>query len=152
MSATSHPEYFPRAPLLGAAALLGTVLLAVAGARLVGVEPGRMTGQPSLSRDLRFADRADGGVAVLEATGGAVVTVLPPGSNNFLRATLRGLVRERRAEGAPGEETPFRLAAWPQGGLTLEDLATGRQVQLAAFGPANVQAFGRLLTAQGGTP
>ena len=84
--------------------------------------------------------------------GGQLVEVLPPGSNNFLRATLRGLARERRAEGAPGPETPFRLSAWPQGGLTLEDLATGRQVQLAAFGPANVQAFGRLLTAHGGTP
>jgi putative photosynthetic complex assembly protein len=147
----TSPEYFPRLPLLSAAGLVGLALLAVATARLVGVAPERQEGQPSLSRDLRFADRSDGGVAVLDASG-QLVEVLPPGSNNFLRATLRGLARERRAEGTPGNEAPFRLSAWPQGGLTLEDLATGRQVQLAAFGPANVQAFGRLLTAHGETP
>jgi putative photosynthetic complex assembly protein len=147
----ARPEYFPRAPLLGAAVLVATALLAVGAARLAGVAPERPDGQPSLSRDLRFADRSDGGVTVLDASG-QLLEVLPPGSNNFLRATLRGLARERRAEGAPGDASPFRLSAWPQGGLTLEDLATGRQVQLAAFGPANVQAFGRLLTAHGETP
>ena len=68
-----------------------------------------------------------------------------PGSNGFLRATLRGLARERkRHEGGP--EIPFRLTAWSNGRLTLADPATGRTVDLAAFGPTNAEVFGRLLT------
>jgi hypothetical protein len=35
--------------------------------------------------------------------------------------------------------------------LTLEDPATGRIIGLEAFGPTNMEAFARLLTAEGAT-
>jgi hypothetical protein len=35
--------------------------------------------------------------------------------------------------------------------LTLDDPATGRHIELEAFGSTNTAVFGRLLTAHGGT-
>ncbi len=57
------------------------------------------------------------------------------GQNGFLRGTLRGLARARHSEGLD-DRTPFHLAAWPDGRLTLDDPATGRRLDLEAFGPA----------------
>ncbi len=44
---------------------------------------------------------------------------------------------------------PFRLSAWSDGRLTLEDPATGRAVDLEAFGPTNEATFVRLLPISG---
>lgn len=95
-------------------------------------------------RDLRFSDLVDGGVEVTNAADGAVVAELEPNSNNFVRALMRGLVRQRVRE-AQGPETPFRLTAYEDGELTLEDPVTHRTVALAAFGPTNAEAFVKLL-------
>jgi putative photosynthetic complex assembly protein len=53
-------------------------------------------------------------------------------------------VRERKLNelGLAGE---FRLAAWPDGRLTLTDPSTGRMLGLDAFGSTNREAFARLL-------
>jgi putative photosynthetic complex assembly protein len=100
-----------------------------------------------ISRDLRFKDRADGAVAVHEAGDDRLVAVLPPGGDGFIRGTMRGLARERRQREI-GAEPPFRLTRWDNGRLSLEDVGTGRRINLEAFGPTNVQAFARLLTAE----
>lgn len=136
---------FPRAPLLGAAGLILLALVLAAGGRLVGTGEAAIGERASIVRDLRFADRSDGGIDVIDAALDRPLDVVVPGSNGFLRATLRGLARERkRHEGGP--EIPFRLTAWNNGRLTLTDPATGRTVDLAAFGPTNAEVFGRLLT------
>lgn len=136
---------FPRAPLLGAAGLILLALVLAAGGRLVGTGEAALGERASIVRDLRFADRSDGGIDVIDAALDRPLDVVMPGSNGFLRATLRGLARERkRHEGGP--EIPFRLTAWSNGRLTLADPATGRTVDLAAFGPTNAEVFGRLLT------
>jgi putative photosynthetic complex assembly protein len=136
---------FPRAPLLGAAGLILLALVLAAGGRLVGTGEAALGERASIVRDLRFADRSDGGIDVIDAALDRPLDVVMPGSNGFLRATLRGLARERkRHEGGP--EIPFRLTAWNNGRLTLADPATGRTVDLAAFGPTNAEVFGRLLT------
>lgn len=96
------------------------------------------------ARDIRFADRADGGVEVTNAADGTVIAELKPESENFIRALMRGLVRQRVREG-DGPQTPFRLTAWADGGLTLEDPDTHRSVELGAFGPTNAEAFVKLL-------
>lgn len=138
----------PLPVLFGAAALLLAVLVATILSR---PEPGaleaRRTGRAVASVDLRFYDQSDGGVAVRRAGDGSEVAVLAPGTEGFIRATMRGLVRERRLGGDLGPETPFRLSAWADGGLSLEDLATGRMLDLRAFGPTQVEAFARLLPA-----
>ena len=112
---------------------------------------GREAGQgrpASASIDLRFEDLPGGGVAVRRADDGAAVAVLAPGTEGFVRATLRGLARDRK-RGDLGPEQPFRLSAWTDGGLSLEDRATGRTLDLRAFGSTQVEAFARLLPAPG---
>jgi putative photosynthetic complex assembly protein len=69
-----------------------------------------------------------------------------PGTNGFLRGTLRGLARERKREGLDGT-VPFRLSQTRAGHLLLTDPATGRFVDLGSFGPTNAAVFARLLTA-----
>ena len=83
-------------------------------------------------------------VSEVLADGTRTVTVLAPGSNGFIRGVLRGLVRERKRRGI-GAETPFRLSYLTDGRLLLADPATGRVIDLGAFGPTNTAAFARLL-------
>ncbi|PPD19905.1 MAG: photosynthetic complex assembly protein, partial [Methylocystis sp.] len=42
--------------------------------------------------------------------------------------------------------TPFALTRWSDGTVSLEDSATGRRVNLDAFGPDNARAFAQLFT------
>ena len=146
MQATPNGQAFPRGPLIGAAILVALTI----GAAGLGRAMGSTTADPGMTvigqRDMRFEDMTDGAVAVVTPDG-APIAMMPPGTNGFLRATLRGLARERRAHDL-GDRTPFRLIAWAEGGLTLEDLSTGRRVRLEAFGPTNVEVFGRLLQGQ----
>lgn len=141
------PHAIPRAPIVAAGALVLVTLLTVAGARWAGVATNSSAriGEPVTAVvEARFEDRDDGAVVVREAGSGRVLSVAEPGSGGFLRGTLRALVRERRQHGL-GAEQPFRLLAHPDGRLTLEDPATGRRMDLSAFGPSNVAVFARLL-------
>jgi putative photosynthetic complex assembly protein len=149
MSAHTHRDTFPRAPLLGAAAL---VALALAGAGLsrLAATPAAPAAAPTVQRDLRFADRADGAVLVYQDGSANPISVVT-GQAGFLRGTLRALVRERRIDRAV-TDAPFRLSAWPDGRLTLDDLATGQRLELEAFGSANEAVYARLLTAREGAP
>ena len=131
-------------PLTGAAGLLVFVLLAAIFGRMTGsgVEPPRA--QATAERTLCFADRADGAVIVTLAGSGQVVDVMT-GQNGFLRGTLRGFARTRRAD-KRGPTEPFRLTGYADGRLVLLDPATGRNVELEAFGSENEAVFVRLLT------
>ena len=81
---------------------------------------------------------------MLDATSLAVVEMVEPGTNGFLRTALRGLARDRKRQNL-AREVPFRLTRWADGQLTLDDLATSHRLSLAAFGSINADAFGRLL-------
>ena len=98
------------------------------------------------SRDLQFLDRDDGAVVVIDYLDGDTVEVVDPGTGGFVRGVMRGMARERRSKKV-GTEPPYRLALWSDGRLTLDDPATGRWVELAAFGADNVSAFARMLSA-----
>lgn len=124
-------------------AMIGLALVVAVAGRLAGPRPVEQTGTVVAARDLRFADRADGAVVVTDAGTGRVVDVLE-GEQGFIRATMRGLVRARHSEGI-GAAEPFRLQAWTDGRLTLDDAATGRHLELQAFGSLNVATFARLL-------
>lgn len=144
MSSLGH-QPFPRAALVGAALLLGLSMLGVWAARTSGVGLTRMPeAAPVASRELRFEDRDDGSLAVIDAQSRGPVAVLPPASNGFMRGVLRGLARERR-RASVGAEPPFRLTRWADGRLSLEDPATGQRINLEVFGPTNAAAFARLL-------
>jgi putative photosynthetic complex assembly protein len=134
-------------PLLaGGLAIAGT--LALVGPRQNPAAIARPGEVPLAQRLVQFDDGPDGSVLILDAAGGEVLARFPQAEGGFVRGTLRALARERR-QGERGRETPFRVAAWPDGQLTLDDIATGRRVDLTAFGSTNAGVFARLLTAQG---
>jgi len=141
---TSDPR-FPRGPLLGAAALVGAALLTVALVRVTGVGISHVPDAPAVTeREFRFEDRTDGSIAIRETRGNRVVETVAPGTNGFLRGTLRGLARERKRQGL-GPEIPFQLIGRADGRLTLADPATGRRVDIESFGPTNAAVFAALL-------
>ena len=135
----------PRLPLAAMGALVLVTLIGVAVVRLSGVSASQQADAPTTAeRTLRFQDRSDGGIAVLDARSGAVLEVVAPGTNGFLRSAMRGLVRERKRQGQ-GPEMPFQLLGRADGRLTLQDPGTGRRIDLESFGPSNAAAFARLL-------
>lgn len=149
MNDHAHNTNVPRLPLLGAAFLIVASLLLVAMVRLTGFGASHVEDSEAVMvRELRFEDRADGSIAVLDAREGNVVYSVAPGTNGFLRGTMRGLARERKRQGS-GPEYPFRLIGHTDGRLTLEDPATGRRIDLESFGPTNAAVFSRLLVTEG---
>ncbi len=134
---------FSRAPLLGIAGLLAASLLVAVVGRMQGPVALPVSGTAVASQELRFEDGPDGSVLVRRATDNSVLETMT-GENGFIRGTMRGLARNRRAEGI-GAAPPFRLTAWTDGRLTLDDTATGRRIELEAFGSENRAVFDRLL-------
>jgi putative photosynthetic complex assembly protein len=145
MAQINQNRRFPRGALYGAGALVGLSLLATGFARVSGIGT---TSAPDAnvaqSRELRFEDRSDGGVAVYEVETGRLVNVLAPGTNGFVRGVMRGFARWRRREDV-GSEPPFLLTLWSDGRLSIEDVATHERVELVAFGQTNFAAFAHLL-------
>ncbi len=148
MSTTDYPTRahatFPRLPLLAIGALVLVSLISVTAVRLSGVSVRAPDASAVATRLLRFEDRPDGGVAVIDARSGRLIDALQ-GEQGFLRGALRALTRERRMRDL-GPQQPFELAARADGRLTLSDPATGTRLDLEAFGPTNVAVFARLLT------
>jgi putative photosynthetic complex assembly protein len=137
------PDSFPRWFLYGAGGLILISLLSVALVRITGNGPDQRAAPAAQERPLRFTDRPDGGIAVVDATTGALVADIH-GEQGFLRGALRALARERKSRGL-GSEQPFQLIARTDGRLTLADPATGQRIDLESFGPANAGAFAALL-------
>ena len=144
---TTPTPYFPRAPLIGLFTLVGISLAVAVAGRMTKPGVVETTGSVIAARDLHFADGADGSVIVTDARDGTLVETFV-GENGFVRGTLRGFARTRKSEGI-GPQDAFHLAAWSDGRLTLDDPATGRHVELEAFGSSNTEVFGRLLTTRG---
>jgi putative photosynthetic complex assembly protein len=135
----------PKGLLIAAAALLLVSLLSVAAVRVSGISIHTPDASAALTRSLRFEDRADGAVAVIDARSGRSVLAVQ-GEAGFLRGALRALARERRKRGI-GPDAPFDLIGRSDGRLTLSDPATGEHIDLESFGPTNAGTFARLLTA-----
>ena len=140
----------PRAVLIFAAVLAVLTIAAAWSARTTGfgrIAPPAATAVQSLS--LRFDDQPDGAVVVRRAGDGATIYRIAPETNGFIRATVRGLVQERRRSNI-GDEVPFSLTYWSDGSMSLEDSTTGRRVPLEAFGATNAGAFAQLFQASRG--
>lgn len=144
---TSHaalaPDSFPRWVLMCAGGILAFSLISVGLVRITGNGPDQRAAPVTVERLLRFEDRSDGGVSVIDGRSGALLTVLQ-GEQGFVRGALRALSRERYARGL-GSQQPFQLIARSDGRLTLFDPATGERIDLESFGPTNAGAFARLL-------
>jgi putative photosynthetic complex assembly protein len=148
-----HRGPFPRGALAMAAGLIGTVIVSGIAVR-TGLIP--MQASPVnyraenkiaavVTRDLRFADRADGAVVITDMADGRIAHIILPGQKTgFIRGVMRSFSRERKMKGF-GAEAPYRLTAWADGEISLVDSATGRAVELNAFGTDNRKAFAALL-------
>ena len=147
MAALAPARRITPPPIVGAALLVAGVLAIVVAAKLAGAPAVKDVPAPVVAeRELRFEDRADGAVVVVDVQRPERSQVLAAGTgtDGFLRATLRTLARERHRQGI-GAAPPFRLSALADGRLILEDPSTHRRVDLEAFGPTNAQRFARLL-------
>ena len=134
----------PRPLLLGAFALVMFTILASGAARWSDVGTVHMPASSVVDvLMLRFDDLDDGGVAVSDAANGKLLYKVEPGTNGFIRATMRGLARERMRSGI-GAEAPFKLTRWSNGSISLQDETSGRRLDLDAFGPTNAEAFAQL--------
>ncbi len=141
-------EQFPRGALIAAGALISFSLIATGIVRLqrINAPPAVAAAGPAPAHviDVRFTDEKDGSVSVRDSRSGQVLDSLAPGTNGFVRSVMRGLVLDRKRRGL-GPIKPFVIAQWADGRLTLEDTATGRLIDLDAFGPTNRDAFGQML-------
>jgi putative photosynthetic complex assembly protein len=140
-------EQFPRGALIAAGAMICFSLAATTLVRLERLNappaaPSRVA--PMRSIDVRFTDEQNGSVSVRDSHNDQTVYTLAPGTNGFVRSVMRGLVLDRKRRGL-GRAPPFRISQWADGRLTLEDTATGRLIDLDAFGPTNRDAFGQML-------
>lgn len=134
-------------PLMAGLAIISATLFLVGGRQTRSVDL-RGAERPAVERMVHFEDAPDGSVVIRDAGNLRILARFPVAEGGFVRGSIRALARERRQEGQ-GREAPFRLAAWSDGQLTLDDAATGRRIDLTAFGATNAGVFSRLLTAQG---
>jgi len=134
--------------LRGAGALIAFTIGAALFARASGMGDVHMPkSEPYQVLRLDVLDASDGGVLVRDASDGAMLYRVAPGTNGFLRGAMRGFAQERVREGI-GPDSPFTLTRWRDGTLSLQDEATGRRIDLDAFGPAQAQDFAQLFAAR----
>lgn len=130
-------------PIWALGALLALTLAAVAWQSQVGGGPVKdETPSVQWQRSLRFEDRPNGDIGVLDAASQREVARFQ-GEQGFLRGSLRALARERQRRGL-GPQAPFELTGHVDGRLTLRDTATGQRIALESFGPTNSAVFAQL--------
>lgn len=144
--------YFPKKPLYATFAfVIATLVLATLG-RGMKETPLQLMGEAETvaSRMLRFEDRADGAVIVIDHETGGVIATAEPGTNGFLRGALRGMMRARKRDGL-ANSAPMKLEQRADGELVLIDSALGTVIALNAFGRTNAAVFGTMLTEKQGS-
>ena len=121
---------------------LSSVLLVVALLRNQGMQIPQDHAPVLWQMSLRFEDRPNGDVAVLDATTQTEIHRYV-GEQGFVRGILRTLARERMRLNI-GSGPSFDLIAHTDGRLTLLDPATGQRIDLESFGPTNLSSFALL--------
>lgn len=138
------PADVPQGALIALGALIAATIVAVVVAQFTGLGQQRLpAASPVATRALTFVDRPDGGIDIVDARDGRRAGQVDPGTQGFLRGTMRGLARERRSHGI-GAAQPFHLLTLADGRLLLEDPDTGRRIDLGSFGPDNAAVFAAL--------
>jgi putative photosynthetic complex assembly protein len=131
-------------PLIGLAILiLGSLLLAGYSQWEKNQQPETQVVGWLQKRALLFSDGADGSVWVTDVQSGQRLAPIE-GEAGFARGVLRSLAQARMRAGGSAAE-PFWLSVNAQGGLTLADPVSGRQVDLTSFGPSNLAVFASYL-------
>ncbi|GAB1717002.1 MAG: hypothetical protein NTAFB05_20440 [Nitrobacter sp.] len=143
----------PRGALIGAAALIIFSIVAASVGRLTGIGTVRANYTGTVwAMSFRFEDRPDGGINVVAPESGATIGVLPAGSDGFVRTVLRSLAFDRERQGVGAAGPAFVISKWSDGHTTIDDPATNRRVDLAAFGAGNMQSFEKVIAMRGDKP
>ncbi|NDC61765.1 MAG: photosynthetic complex assembly protein PuhC [Betaproteobacteria bacterium] len=121
---------------------LCSVVLVVAMLRNQGSDFSQAHAPVLWQMQLRFEDRPNGDVAVLDANTQNEITRYQ-GEQGFVRGVLRTLSRERMRRGIDAGPA-FELVAHSDGRLTLLDPATKQRIDLESFGPGNMASFAKL--------
>jgi putative photosynthetic complex assembly protein len=141
-------EKFPTIALYAAAVIIVISIGAAALGRYNTTKNGLETAaleEPIASFvDLQFVDEADGSVLVTNAATKALILRIKPGEDAFVRAVLRGFVRDRNARKI-SRDIPFRLYRLVDTRLVFEDTSTKKRINLRGFGSTQQAAFERLL-------
>lgn len=149
-------NWVPRWALLAIGAMMVTAIAGVAIVRNTGGAPvpaisAEAPAEPEIVRSaVVFRDSPDGAVHVLDAGTGDMRVRIAPETGGFVRGVLRGVARERRQNGL-SPAAPMELVLQEDGDFYLFDPASGRVVDLRAFGPTNAAAFAALLPKEDGT-
>jgi putative photosynthetic complex assembly protein len=143
-------EPFPRTMLVTAGLMIAFAIGAAGFGRATHIGTVSVAeSQAWQSIRVRFEDRPDGAIVMLDEASGDERARLAAGQGGFVRGVLRSLARERAQSGIDAGP-PFELTRWQDGRLSLQDLATGRRIEIDAFGPDNAASFRNLLdSAQG---
>lgn len=149
LARSTAPDSFPRWVLWTVGSLLLFSLVSVGLVRITGNGPDQLAAAVLDERLLRFEDRSNGGVAVIDGSTGKLLTTMT-GEQGFLRGAVRALARERTSR-KMGSEQPFQLISRTDGRLTLFDPATGQRIDLDSFGPTNAGIFASFLLMQPST-
>ncbi len=145
-TATTLTSLKPKLPAVLVVAAVATAFGLVAlGPNAVGGRTPPPSAPVVAERLLTFADMPDHGVAVMDH-GQTIATF--EGEQGFIRGILRGLNRGRKMNDVP-PGTPFRLSAYADGRLVLQDPATGTSLEMAAYGATNEGVFANLLPIPG---
>jgi putative photosynthetic complex assembly protein len=143
LSTPAQRHILPRNIGLALGLVMFASLALVAVVRWSGAEI-RYTDSPSQQvRLLRFEDRPNGDIGVVNAQTGADVAQFS-GEQGFLRGALRAMARERKRRDI-GPMDPFELHARTDGRLTLIDPTTHMRLDLESFGPTNAGLFAQML-------
>lgn len=143
LSTAAQRHILPRHIGVALGLVMFASLLLVAVVRWSGAEI-RYADSPSQQvRLLRFEDRPNGDIGVVNAQTGADVAQFS-GEQGFLRGALRAMARERKRRDL-GPMEPFELHARTDGRLTLIDPATHMRLDLESFGPTNAGLFAQML-------
>jgi putative photosynthetic complex assembly protein len=139
-----NPSDVPMPALVAAGFAVTVTIIAAAFAHPAADLP---TAKLVAARTLQFDDAQNGGVVVTDTETHRLVAVLAPGTNGFIRASLRGLAHAGSHETFAAPEHPFRISAYSDGRLVLIDPTDGRRIDLEAFGSTNYASYAALLTA-----
>ncbi len=145
MAERKPSETLPRSLLIGAGVMVLLALVFSSLSSTTDIGALRVsTSPPAHVVSIQFRDEADGSVTIFDADRDEIVAVAAPNSNGFLRGVMRGFVRARMLHNE-GPETPFQFIRRQDGRHSVVDPATGKRVELDAFGWNNVGAFSRLM-------
>ena len=149
MSEARAQTHTPTPFLLMVALIVLAALLTVGTARWWQDAATPSLGAPRIMMVLQFSADSSGNLTVRKFPDGEVVETLSPDDGGFVRTMVR-VIRRDLGAGANVDAMPFQLSAWQDGRMSLVDTATGRSVDLRAFGPTQAGVFLRWINAEEG--